>query len=111
MTVVGASDIDACPYCGTTTGVRPIANNPPTVRAWSCTACGTDWAVSVVNPYPYLDRLIEAVELTAARSVLRRLIALADEAPRLTEVEMRARLMDLVGAARPGQQPARCCRG
>jgi ribosomal protein L37AE/L43A len=111
VTVADTSDIDPCPYCGDTSGVQKIANTPPKVRAWSCGECGTDWAITVVNPYPYLDRLIAAVELTAARSMLRRVIALADEAPMLTEVEMRARLADLASAARPGQKPARCCRG
>lgn len=40
---------DGCPGCGATDGVQPQPA-PPTVQAWTCTACGLDWAVTVVNP-------------------------------------------------------------
>jgi hypothetical protein len=75
-------------------------DNPPKVQAWSCAACGTQWAVSVINPRPYLDHLTAAVELAAARSVLRRLITLAELAPTLSDVELRARLVALAGRLR-----------
>ena len=81
------TDFDPCPYCDTTAGVQPITSNPK-VQAWSCTACGTQWAISVVNPRPYVDRLTATV-------VLRQLTALADKAPTLTNAELRARLVAL----------------
>jgi ribosomal protein L37AE/L43A len=98
--VTASSDIDPCPHCGTTAGVRLITSNPPKVQAWSCVACGTQWAVSVVNPHLYLNRLTAAVELAAARSVLREIIALADGEQTLTDAELRARLVQLAGLMR-----------
>jgi hypothetical protein len=74
------------------------------MRAWSCTACRTDWAITVVNPRPFLDHLTTTVELAAARSVLRQVIALAEQAPALTDDQVRARLVDLA-------RTARCRRG
>jgi ribosomal protein L37AE/L43A len=62
-TVTDISDIDPCPDCGTTLGVQLINDNPPKVRAWSCAACGTDWAISVVNPRYYVDQLAAVVVL------------------------------------------------
>jgi hypothetical protein len=50
--VTDTADIDPCPYCETTTGVQPIADASPRVQAWSCLVCGTDWAISTVNPQP-----------------------------------------------------------
>jgi rubredoxin len=47
--VTDPTDDDACPHCGATHGVQPMPA-PPTVQAWTCTACGMDWAVTVVNP-------------------------------------------------------------
>lgn len=101
-------ETEVCPYCGGTSGVTPTPGTSPKVQAWSCTACRTDWAITTVNPQLHSDRLAATVEQLG---VLRQVIVLADEAPMLTDVEMRARLVDLGGAARPGQKPARCCRG
>lgn len=97
--VTGPADLDPCPYCGGTSGVQQIAHTPPKVRGWRCRKCGTDWWIGVVNSRTYLDYLAGSSELAAARSVLRRVIALADEAPMLTDVEMRARLVALAGCA------------
>ncbi len=80
-------EIDPCPYCGSTIGVQSTPGTPPRVQAWSCTACGTDWAISVVNPRPYLDRLTLSVELAAARSAL----------PALTDDQLWALLAELAG--------------
>jgi hypothetical protein len=33
--------------------VQPIAGTSPKVQAWSCT-CGTNWAITTVNPQPVL---------------------------------------------------------
>jgi ribosomal protein L37AE/L43A len=98
--VTDSSEVDPCPYCGTTTGVQPITSNPPKVQAWSCAACGTQWAVSVVNPRPWIDHLTAAVELAAARSLLRQIVDLASEAPRLSDTQLRTQLLALVGRLR-----------
>lgn len=39
---------DTCPGCGATS-VQPQPA-PPTVQAWTCTACGLHWCTAVVNP-------------------------------------------------------------
>ncbi len=41
--------MSTCPGCGAAHGVRPQPA-PPTVEAWSCTACGLHWCMTVVNP-------------------------------------------------------------
>ena len=56
-TVTGTGD-EACPGCGDTTGMQPTPGISPTVKAWSCAACRTSWAIAVVNPRPFLDHLI-----------------------------------------------------
>ncbi|MGH3888315.1 MAG: hypothetical protein ACRDSZ_17405 [Pseudonocardiaceae bacterium] len=82
-------DDGACPRCGTTSGVQLTSTSP--VQSRTCTA--------------YFDRLAAAVEqLGAARSVLRAVIALADELPKLTDVELRDRLLAL--ADRRRKEPA-----
>ncbi|HET9255799.1 MAG TPA: hypothetical protein VFO16_11415 [Pseudonocardiaceae bacterium] len=67
---------------------RPLGGTP---------GCGPDWWVSFVNPRArsYLDQLVGTVELTAARTVLREVITLAEQAPTLTDVQSRARLIAL----------------
>jgi hypothetical protein len=91
---IGPAD-EACPGCGDTTGVQPTPGISPRVKAWSCTACQTDWAVTVVNPQPYFDRL----------AVLRAVITLADDAATLLDQELRDRLPALADRARPAQRP------
>ncbi len=49
--------------------------------------------VALVNPQPYLDRLAASVDL-------RQIITLADQAPGLTDAQLRARLLTLAGSAR-----------
>jgi hypothetical protein len=64
MTEHGPStDLDPCPYCGSTSGVRVITNTPPKVLGWSCTPCGGQWWITVVNLRPWLDHLVATVEL------------------------------------------------
>ncbi len=48
-TATDPTDNDGCPGCGATHGVQPQPA-PPTVQAWTCTACGMNFAVTVVNP-------------------------------------------------------------
>lgn len=93
---------DSCPSCGTTEGVQPQPA-PPTVAAWTCTECGTDWAISVVNPhlrttYP-ADLAATAHEIHRLRRTLRQIITLADDAPELADPELRDRLLTLAADA------------
>ncbi|MGH3670640.1 MAG: hypothetical protein ACRDSH_08380 [Pseudonocardiaceae bacterium] len=56
---------------------------------------------TTVNPRPYFDRLAATIEqLHAARSVLRRVITLANDADMITDQEIRARLLTLARDAR-----------
>ena len=87
------TDTDPCPYCGSTSGVQPITGTSPKVQAWTCTACGTEWAISVVNPRLYLDQLATGV-------VVRQLTTLAQEAPGLSNQQLRTRLLALAGSLR-----------
>ncbi|HET9116484.1 MAG TPA: hypothetical protein VFN75_00125 [Pseudonocardiaceae bacterium] len=95
--------IDPCPYCGTS-GVQATPDTPSRVRAWSCPACRTDWAVSVVNPHlrnSYLVEMAAAVEeIGRLRRTLAQVITLADQAPALTDCELRNRLLALASTAR-----------
>jgi hypothetical protein len=90
--VTGPGEIESCPCRGETRGVETITGTPAEVEAWSCGACGTDWAVTVVNPHPrqFLDQLAADV---AARAVLREITTLAGQADTLTDGQMRARLI------------------
>ena len=107
-TVIGPAEADPCPYCGATSGVQVITDTPPKVRGWSCAACRAQYWISVVNPrpQPYLNHLAGTVDLAAARSALREVITLANEAAVLSNNQLRARLADLATAALPG-----CRRG
>jgi hypothetical protein len=69
--VTTVSTTDPCPYCNTTHGVQPDVSAPPRVKAWSCTTCGTDWAVSVVRPDSRAAVLLG--DLTATAREIRRL--------------------------------------
>jgi hypothetical protein len=98
-------ETEPCPYCRVTSGVQSTPA-PPRVQAWTCTACRTDWAITVVNPQLYFDRLAATVEqLGATRSVLRQVITLADDAATLSDKELRDRLVTLADRARLAQRP------
>ncbi|HET9257303.1 MAG TPA: hypothetical protein VFO16_19175 [Pseudonocardiaceae bacterium] len=103
-TVIDPANVDPCPSCGTTSGMRPITGMSPKVHTWSCAACGSGWAVTVVNPRLFLECLTGMVELAAARSVLRGVIILADQAPALTDERLRLRLVALAGVAARGSR-------
>jgi hypothetical protein len=47
----------------------------------------------------------------AARSALRQIIALADEAPALSDAQLRTHLVDFAQAGRPNPQPMGCRHG
>ena len=59
------NEVEPCPYCEKTNGVKVITQTPPKVRAWNCGDCGTDWALTMVNPQlrPWLNQL--AVDVLA----------------------------------------------
>jgi ribosomal protein L37AE/L43A len=103
-TTVDTTDDAACPYCGETSGVQAMPA-PPKVQAWECKLCRTQWAVSRVNPHlrsAYLADLVAAVEeIGRLRWALRQIIALAEQAPTITdELELRTRLVALADRAR-----------
>jgi ribosomal protein L37AE/L43A len=103
-TVTDPTD-DACPGCGATSGVQSTLASPK-VQAWTCTACRTDWAITVINPQTYFDRLAATVEqLSATRAVLRQVITLADHAVTLSDKELRDQLIRLADRARLGSAP------
>ncbi|MGH3769032.1 MAG: hypothetical protein ACRDS0_31660 [Pseudonocardiaceae bacterium] len=93
---------ESCPGCGHLEGVE-LTSATARVVAWTCTRCGMGWAHSVVNPCqrPFLDHLAGTVELAVARSTLREVCALADQAPGLTDTDLRARLLALAQRAVP----------
>lgn len=92
---------EACPGCGTTTGVQQITGSSPKVHAWSCTACGLDWAITVVNPHLRARYLTAAAEeIRRLRWTLRQVVTLADDAPTITDQQLRNRLLALAERAR-----------
>jgi hypothetical protein len=97
-TVTGTID-DACPYGGETTGVQPMAA-PPRVQAWHCSVCTTEWAISVIRPDSLTDLGVAAQEIGRLRRILRQLCTLADDAPTITDRELRTRLLALASDAR-----------
>jgi hypothetical protein len=63
---------------------------PRGVAAWTCTRCGMNWAITLVNhgqrSAAYFEQLDATVEqLDATRSVLRQVITLADDAATLSD--------------------------
>jgi hypothetical protein len=97
-TVTGTTDDEACPYCGETHGVQPMSA-PPKIAAWSCSACGLDWMITMVNPHlrsAYtVDLTAAAAEIHRLRRTLRQVVALTGDAPALTDRELRTRLLTL----------------
>ena len=102
-TVTGTTD-EACPYCGATSGVQ-AQPAPPKVQAWSCSMCNTEWAISVVRPDSRAAALLTDLGATAEevgrlRWTLRQVIALVDDAPTITDEQLRTRLVVLASGAR-----------
>jgi hypothetical protein len=75
---------------------------------WHCSRCDLNWAISVVNPRPlpaYLADLgAAAEEIGRLRWALRQVIALADDAPGLTDCQLRDRLLALADHMRAGER-------
>ncbi|MGH3717640.1 MAG: hypothetical protein ACRDRI_02165 [Pseudonocardiaceae bacterium] len=94
---------ESCPGCGTTTGVLRTTGTTPTIRTWSCTTCGLNWVISTVNPHLRPTHLADpaaAGEIGRLRHTLRQVITLADDAPTLTDQQLRDRLLTLASDAR-----------
>jgi hypothetical protein len=68
----------------------------------SCPGCGLHRAISVINAHlwsAYLANLVAAVEeIRRLRVALREVIALADDAPTVTDSELAGRLVTLATA-------------
>jgi hypothetical protein len=111
MTERGPSTVGArltsCPGCGEIEGVEQTSCTPR-VAAWKCNTCGMSWAISPVNHGQrpaYFELLAATVEqLGATRSVLRAVVTLADDAPTITDQQLRDRLLALAERARLAQR-------
>ncbi|MGB6224103.1 MAG: hypothetical protein WBF76_01875 [Pseudonocardiaceae bacterium] len=103
-----------CPYCGTTNRVRQTSDTGH-IQAWACDHCDTDWAFTVPNSRATAalpgDLGAVAQEIRWLRWALARWSRWPVRCPKLTDVELRARLLALAesdarcrppGAARPG---------
>lgn len=77
----------SCPRCGADAALPP-GHSEPARRSGQCRGQTCAHA-------SFLAHLTASVELVAARSVLRHVIALADDAPTLTDKQLRARLLML----------------
>ena len=92
---------ESCPGCRRIEGVE-LTSATARVMAWKCTGCGMDWAISVVNAHlrrAYLADLVAAAEeIRRLRVALRQVIALADDAPTITDTELAGRLVTLASA-------------
>jgi ribosomal protein L37AE/L43A len=102
-TTVTATDLDACPYCRTSDRTRQTSDTGR-VQAWACDNCGTDWAFSVIRPDSRAAALLTdlgaaAQEIGRLRWILAQVVMLADDAPTLTDEQLRVRLAAL---AEPG---------
>lgn len=85
-TVTNFRDVGSCLFCDATNGVQPKPGAVPKVQAW---------AVTVANPLPHPGLVHLGRDLAAARSVLRGVITLAEQAPELSDEQLRSRLAAL----------------
>jgi hypothetical protein len=68
------------------------------LRLWSCDRCDTDWAFSVPNSHTAAALVglgAVAQEIRRLRWALAQVVRLADEMPKLTDMELRTRLLTL----------------
>ncbi|MGH3771417.1 MAG: hypothetical protein ACRDRW_08495 [Pseudonocardiaceae bacterium] len=94
---------ESCPGCGATTGVLRTTGTAPPIHTWSCMTCGLNWVISAVNPHPrptHLADLAAAGEIRRLRHTPRQVITLADDAPTITDQQLRDRLLTLASDAR-----------
>lgn len=90
---------EECPGCHNTDQVRSAGNTLNT-EAWACDGCGMGWAVSLVNPHVRDRAGDHAEEVGRLRWYLQQIVALGDDAPKLTDRELRDRLLTLASGAR-----------
>ncbi|MGH3771569.1 MAG: hypothetical protein ACRDRW_09270 [Pseudonocardiaceae bacterium] len=91
----------SCSGCVATTGVQRTTSVGEVVQAWSCAMCGMTWAITVVNPHLRAAYPAGAVEeIGRLRRALRQVITLADDAPTITDRQLRDRLLTLAAYAR-----------
>jgi hypothetical protein len=87
-----------CPYCRTITGVRQTSDTGR-IQAWACDRCATDFAFTVPDSRTAAALLGDlgavAQEIRRLRWTLAQVITLADEMPKLTDVELRTRMLML----------------
>jgi hypothetical protein len=86
-----------CPCCGITSSVRQTSDTGR-IQAWACDHCDTDWAFTVPNSRTaglLGDLGAAAQEIRRLRWALAQVITLADEIPKLTDAELRDRLLML----------------
>ncbi|MGH3709869.1 MAG: hypothetical protein ACRDRU_08160 [Pseudonocardiaceae bacterium] len=95
---------ESCPGCGATTGVLRTTGTAPTIQTWSCTTCGLNWVISLVNPHlrpaHHADWAAAVEEIRRLRATLRQVITLAGDALALTDEQLRDRLLALASDAR-----------
>jgi hypothetical protein len=105
MTLMTASAAEnCCPGCDETDGVEQTTATPHGVAAWTCTRCGMNWAVTLVNHgqrAAYFEQLAATVEeIGRPRWLLQQVVILADDAPGLSDEQLRDRLLVLADRAR-----------
>jgi transposase-like protein len=93
-----------CPCCGITSSVRQTSDTGR-IQAWACDHCNTDWAFTVPDSRTAAllgDLGAPAQEIGRLRRVLRQVVMLADNAPGLTDEQLRARLLAVAVTIDPG---------
>jgi transposase-like protein len=97
----------ACPGCERSDGVEQTSA-APRAQAWHCSRCDLNWAISVVNPLPLpaplADLAAAAEEIDRLRWALGQVITLTDQAPGLTDAQLRERLLALADHMRGGER-------
>jgi transposase-like protein len=95
-TATGTAEV--CPYCRTCDGVRRTAGTGR-IHGWVCDHCDTSWAYTVPDTRAAVvlttDLGAAAQEIGRLRWTLRQVVMLADDAPGLTNEQLRSRLLKL----------------
>ena len=89
-TVTGAPGIDPC---SSGAGVRPGPGTTPKVQAWTSAGYGVRWAITVAGPRWWPGHLSK--EAAVVRLVLWGVVILAEQAPNLSDEQVRSRLVAL----------------
>lgn len=89
-TVTGAPGIDPC---SSDMGVRPGPGTTPKVQTWTSAGYGTQWAITVAGPRWWPSHFSK--EAVMVRLVLWGVVTLAEQAPNLSNKQVRSRLVTL----------------